>query len=120
MAQIKITAAITSLAAGIPAFGFFKGKNGESIIAEPVVSGDTVTYFVPDTDHNREAFTRNLEPSGIFSAEDINQKAAEPFSVKANSNANADPDDAEAKKAAATAKRAAEAQAKKAAATAKK
>lgn len=80
MAQIKIKAELDNLKKqGIRNYTCFRDKNGKRFTAEPIVGKKTAAWLVPDTDYNREVFLKDFEPSGIFSAEDINQKTPEPF-----------------------------------------
>jgi len=79
MGQIKITAKTKDLPHGYPTFTFFKSKEGRAVETQPLAGKDEVKWLVPDTDDNREIFERNLAGSGIYSAEDINQKAPAPF-----------------------------------------
>ncbi len=83
MAQLQITAKRKDLPHGYRVFTFFKDKHGDAIKAQPMVGNEDVKWLLPDTDDNREIFTRNLAGSGIYSCEDINQKTPVPFKSEA-------------------------------------
>jgi len=89
MAQLQITAKLKDLPHGYRVFTFFKNKEGRKIEAQPLVGKEEVKWLVPDTDDNREIFERNLAGSGIYSAEDINQKTPVPFKSEAKASTKA-------------------------------
>jgi len=84
MAQLKITARKKNLPHGQPTFVLFRSKEGRLVETSPLVDKDgNVIWYAVDTDENREIFERNLAESGIYSVKTINQRKAEPFSVRA-------------------------------------
>jgi hypothetical protein len=88
MAQIKITAKKADLKGiGIRTQTAFKTKDGKRASIEPVVGKDTVKWIVDDTDYNREVFERDMEPSGLFACEVINQETPKPFDKDAEVSA---------------------------------
>jgi len=66
-----------------PSMNIFKDKDKRTVVALPSIDDDAVSWTIPDTPENRQLFRRNYEPSGLYSCEAIDVKAAEPFSVKA-------------------------------------
>lgn len=89
MATIRISAPRSEFTVcNPPAHGGWKGEEGQMVSVMPVVSGDVVTWDIPDNSYNRSRFRSDFQPSGVYSAELVQVEDVVPFSVSATSDAS--------------------------------